>query len=263
MFRETDWKTNFEGDFSVADNDVHTIVSAILSLKPRGHVIKEVWEIVSLLFKRNRNLGDTCKYYNMDEKIHRSLLNLIMSLLIRSPANRHCYEAYPQLLDMPPDEDTGKANMRQNYQIARHLCETGSVTGQRFVLLHSPLKKFVVGDGYLDWLTPSLTANRINGRALVPLTPRLCVYFCTPRRTASAKNCASFYAPPWMVEEVNEISQIYSRDKLFYLGRKPKITEAFRRRVFLEHSKKQDRIIDMLNSIVSIDDDRLFGLRDS
>jgi len=55
-----------------------------------------------------------------------------------------------------------------------------------------------------------------------------------------------------MVDWINKITQIYSRDKLFFVGKPPVLTEAFRERKFLEHSQKTDEFIDMLDEVAGI-----------
>lgn len=251
LLRGSVWESNFESEFDV-DSEVHTIIAALNALKPFGRTPSELFALMRLFLKKGRTLRDMCKFYHLDEHIHRNLLLLMHSLLIRSPANRFKYESYPKTLGLPPDEEVGKANMRQDYRIARKLCHAGSISNQYFVLLHSPLKKFICGDGTLDWLTSGLIANRIDGRMLMPLTPHLCVYFCTPTAMRSTPNCASFNAAPWMVDRVNEVTQIYSKDKLFFLGKAPKLTAAYRRGQFLEHKKKTDTLIDLLDHVAGI-----------
>ncbi len=252
IFRGNVWETNFEGEFESADNGVPKIVDTLLSLKPLGRTPSEFFKLMLLVFKRDRHLRDMCKFYHLDEDVHRGLLLLILSLLIRSPGNRSRYEAYPQIMGLPPDEEVGKANMNQNYRIAKRLCETGHLSNRYFVLIHSPLKRFIFGDGNLDWITGSLIGNRIDGRALVPLTPHLCVYICSPRSMRTTPNCASFSAAPWMVDWINSIVQIYSRDRLFFLGRPPQLEEPFKQRQFLEHARKTDELIDMLDEVAGI-----------
>jgi hypothetical protein len=78
------------------------------------------------------------------------------------------------------------------------------------------------------------------------------VFFCTPRSMRLKPNCASLTAAPWMVDWVNEIVQIYSKDKLFFLGKAPELTDAFRRGQFLEHKKKTDALIEMLEEVAGI-----------
>jgi hypothetical protein len=249
FFRGGPWKTNFEGDFQSADDAVPKVVDVLLKLNPLGRTPSELVGMLKLLFKRDRALRDSCKFYDLDKGVHRKLLLLLLSLLIRSPGNRFRYENYPSIVGLPPNEDIGKANMRQCYEIAKNLCESGSISNQYFVLIHSPFKKFIFGDGNLDWITGNLMSNRINGRALVPLTPHLCVYLCTPNSMRSTPNCASFSAASWMVDWINDIVQIYSRDQLFFHGKSPVLTEPFRQREFLEHNERRDSLIDMLDEL--------------
>lgn len=258
IFKGSVWESNFENEFDI-DSEVHKIVAGIRDLRPFGRAPSEFFALLQLLQKKDRTLRDMCRFYHLDEQLHRNLLLLLHSLLIRSPASRSRYEGYPRIFGLPPDEEVGKCNMAQNYRIAKKLCLTGRTSNQYFVLLHSPLKKFIFGDGNLDWLSSGLVANRINGRALVPLTPHICVYFCTPMAMRTMPNCASFYAAPWMVDWINQITQAYARDKIFFIGRPPKLIDAFRQRTFLEHKEKTDTLVEMLDEIAG--NQRQNGLR--
>lgn len=245
------WITNFEDDFQEADDAVRCIICQLKKLTPFGRSLKEFFQLIKMLFKRDRSLKAVCNFYTLEENLHRRLLLLLMSLLIRSPATRFRYESFPEQFGLPANEDVGKLNMRQMFSTAKRLCETGSLSNQYFVLIHSPFKTFIFGDGHLDWLTYKLFGLSINGRALVPLTPRICIYFCTRGIARSGPNCASLTAVPWMVDCINDITQIYSGDKLFYQGRPPKLSQSFRQCQFLEHKEKADEFIDMLDEIAS------------
>ena len=251
ILRGTVWESNFEDEFDI-DNEVHTIIPALQGMKPFGKTPREFFTLIKMLGKKDRSLRDMCNFYHLDEKLHRNLLLLVYSLLIRSPGNRSQYEGSPKMIGLPPNEEVGKANMLQNYRFAKKLCQKGPISNQYFVLMHSTLKKFIFGDGSLDWLTSGLVGTRINGSTLLALTPHLCVYFCTPTSMRSSPNCASLSVAPWMVDWVNDITQAYSKDKLFFLGKPPKITDAFRQRQFMEHKEKTDAFIDMLDEIAGI-----------
>lgn len=255
IFRGSVWESNFENEFDI-DNEIHKSILALQGIKPFGRTPKEYFALIKMLGKKNRSLRDVSKFYQLDEDLHRNLILLIFSLLIRSPRNRSRYERYGEINGRPPDPNTGKDNIVQNYLIAKKLCQKGPISNQFFVLMHSPSKKFIFGDGSLDWITGGLVANRIDGRALLSLTPHLCVYFCTPISMLSTPNCASLHIAPWMVDWVNDITQIYSKDKLFFHGKPPKITDAFRRRQFLEHAEKIDVLIDMLDDTIGIKKNR-------
>ncbi|MBY8824286.1 hypothetical protein [Sphingomonas colocasiae] len=252
------WETNFESEFDI-DDKIHNIIAALKGLKPLGVSLKDARPILKLLLKKDRSIKDGCRLYHLDERLHRNLLLLLHSLLIRSPSFRSKYERFPMRFGLPQNEDIGKANMHQNYRLAKRLCTTGYISLHSFVLLHSPFKKFICGDGHLDWLTGGLTAMRIDGRALIPLTPHLCVYFCTLNsRRSSAPNCASLLAPPWMVDQANDIVQIYSGNRLFFLGKPPSLSPHFLRGQFLEHDNHRDPLIEALDEIAGNNRDRGF-----
>ena len=246
MFRGGRWEQNFEGEFSSADNGIPKVVETLRDLKPLGTTPAEDFGV---LLDRPRYLRDFCEFYALDESTHRALLLLLVSLLIRSPAHRHIYENYPVRFGLEPSDAVGKANMHQHFRIAKKLCETGFLSNQYFVLIHSPRKNFVFGDGILDWLSGSLTGLNLSGRTLVTLTPHLCIYFCTPHIMRPTPNCASLSAPPWMIDWINNIVQIYARDYLFFRGSPPVLTDTFRLRRFQQHAEKRDELIDMLDEV--------------
>jgi len=143
IFKGSVWESNFENEFDV-DSEVHNIVTGIQDLKPFGRTPSEFFSLFKLLLKKDRTLREMCKFYQLDEQLHRKLALLLLSLLIRSPASRSRYEGYPKIIGLLPDEEVGKSNMAQSYRTAKKLCQTGLISNQYFVLLHSPLKKLEV-----------------------------------------------------------------------------------------------------------------------
>lgn len=249
--RGTVWERNFEDEFDI-DDRVHEIIAVLDQKKPLGPGILEVIAKLASAFRKGKTLSDMCRFYDLDDAFRRELLLLVLSLLIRSPARRSEYENYTQLLDLPADEEVGKLNMLTAYQVAKKICQAKSFPNLYVIILHASLKKFICGDGYLDWISNSMWVYRLRGRALIPLTPKLCVYLCTPNPMRSPPNCASLAAPPWMVDQINEFTQIYSKDRLFFKGKPPTLSEFFTRREFLRHAKKELDLISTLDEIAGI-----------
>lgn len=246
------WTTNFEADFEGADDGANNTLQCLLAYKAKGGAsFADFLSLLALLFTQDKTLSDLCRYYEMDTELADSLALLIISLLIRLPSRRHSYEQTPNIFGFPPDPNVGKANMRQFFYIARSLLKTGAARRMFFLLIRSPVKEFIYGDGALDWLSDNLIGYRISGRALLPLTPKLCVYICTPSTRVGRSNCASFYAAPWVVDAINEITQIYSRDFLFFRKKPPTLTKHFKSRNFLSHDVQRDHLIDMLDAVAS------------
>lgn len=101
------WEMNFENEFDI-DSKIHELIKFIRSLKPLGHTLAEFIHLIKLLFKRERTLKDSCKFFDLQEKTHRDLLLLIFSILIRSPASRSRCESYPTLVGLPRMKKSGK-----------------------------------------------------------------------------------------------------------------------------------------------------------
>lgn len=228
LFRGDIWQQSFEGQFSI-DTKVHNIIDALTELVPDGHA------------------DGALKHFHIAENTNRDLTLFILSLLIRSPSQRQIYELYPTIANLPPNENVGKANMNQQYHIARRLCENGIVGNRHFTLLHSQEPAFIYGDGCLDWLSSSLMTNRIIGRALIAITPHLCVYLNTPTMMRSNRNCAAIRATTSMIKKANALTQIYAKEKLFYVDTAPKLTADFRRNQFLQHATFADPWFDELD----------------
>lgn len=249
LFRGDVWgETNFEEEFDI-DNEVHKIIGALQSLRPLGQPPSRIRSFFMSIRKKDRMLADTCAVHHIEDQASRDLLLLLYSLIIRSPSNRWKHENFPTRFGLPINENVGKANMRQNYLLAKKLCQQGVMTNRFFVILHSDHKQFICGDGYLDWLSGGLQANRISGRALIPLTPNICIYICTPIAMRTNRNSAALRAAPWMVDRINEITQVYSRDRLFFRGRKPRLTADFLKRQFLEYRNYRADLLDQLDEI--------------
>lgn len=243
------WEYNFEEAFSGTDSSIPATIATLDTYKPFGPTEKKVPEISIPPQKNNWAFEGAYNFYRLDEETHRCLLALIYSLLIRSPAKRSVYENYAAVDGMKPCEEVGKGNMLDDWMIAKDMCENGSIWGQFFILIFSPSAQFIYGDGNLDWLTSSLVSSLKGGRALLPLTPNLCVYFCTPMHTRPAPNCAALCAKPELVERINDIVQIYSGKQLFFRGQRPVLIDAFKSGEFRAIKNGSSGLIDSLDDI--------------
>lgn len=256
------WKTNFEEKFDSADNNVHRVITSLQGILPPPPTLRFSLRVLGNLIKRSFHPNDLCRYTHIPDGLHRQTLLLINSLLIRSPAKRHQFEHYTKLANKKsrPSEEVGKGNMRTAISAAIELYEKGNLCSQFFVILHSPRGGFVYGDGMYDRLTNDLFRGvpiingkpaqpTISGKALVPLTPELCVYFSTPKLTNNTINCASLKAEKWMVESVNELVQIHSCERIFYRGERPKITSGYKMKDFGLIDDKNDSLISFLDEI--------------
>ncbi len=224
------WPADFEDDF-IIDNEVHNIIDALVGLSPDG--IKP---------------GHVTQSF-MDDEACRKLLLFALSLIIRIPSNRHRFELYPTMIGLPPNIEIGKANMNGHYRLARDFCKSSSIISINFTVLYSVEPAFTYGDGCLDWLSSGLLSYGINGKAILTLTPYIAIYINTPTFTRSNKNITAVRATQFMIDRLNFIVQMYSKNRVFFLGRKPEETKEFRANEFYEHADHTDPLLEELDAI--------------
>lgn len=218
MLEGTPWKTNFESDFDI-DRRVHQIVKTVLSTRPEWHLNSR-----DLKWERDWN----------------SVALFALSLLVRCPAKRSGLEQFPHLVGMPSDDEIGTANIQSLYSRAMEHIE-GDLSNLTLTFLHSRGENFQTGDGFHDRVTSSLNCNAISGRAFVPLVPKVGLYLTGKPRFTDARESErgkrmrlkSVYVEDWLVREANELTQLCSKNLLFFKGLAPKVTENFKRNEFL------------------------------
>ena len=66
-----------------------------------------------------------------------------------------------------------------------------------------------------------------------------------------------------MVDYINDIIQIYSKDRLFFLGKPPILTDYFRQAQFLVHVEKIDSLIEMLEDLTGVSELSRLAFRNS
>ncbi|WP_065755761.1 hypothetical protein [Bradyrhizobium paxllaeri] len=157
----------------------------------------------------------------------------LASLLVRCPAHRH-------QLHLATERSAGRTgdrvqkhegalialNINQHYrQIVQSLERGGKV-----VLLRSGEREFVMGEGYLNTLAGHTV--ELSYQCLLPLTPTMAVLAFAPRRYWTNPPICTIGLNHAEVDLINEVTQIYSRDYIFYRNEAPKLIDAFTAREF-------------------------------
>lgn len=152
----------------------------------------------------------------------------LASLLVRCPANRNRLHLTTERFWGRTGDQVGKhddtliaLNINQHYrQIVQSLERGGKI-----VLLRSGEREFITGEGYLSTLTGNTV--ELQYRCLVPLTPTLAVLAFASRRYWADPPICTVGLTPTEVNIVNDVTQIYSRDYIFYRNEAPKLIDAF------------------------------------
>ena len=61
----------------------------------------------------------------------------------------------------------------------------------------------------------------------MPLTPDLCIYLFAPRGWRRRENLFVSTALDWQVDQINEITQIYSKNHLFFRRQVPVLIDSY------------------------------------
>jgi hypothetical protein len=169
-----------------------------------------------------------------------TLIKLCFSLMVRSPAFRYRYSYAGKSFGVGYNEETGKANVEHFWGSARNIdlnkCNSGEL-----LLLHSENAEFCFGDGLCDtifarpisWHPKGVHwVADLSGEAFIPLLPNLCAYLHFSRGDCGTKTNV-IQVTSNVVDEVNALTQVYSKEQLFFRSIKPALTPEYMRR---EHS---------------------------
>lgn len=209
-FGGSPWTHSFEKDFGEIDNQITGVIDWINeNIRPSSPEFRSMlpkWITQSLTVK------DEVKF--LPSQLEATLLEMIISLLVRLPAFKDFHGKQPCLWGLPEDKRIGTAEIKRYYDYARSILKR-SVPSGFYLFLHSGSGRFVYGDGLMDNLSSSLIGMSLRGHCLVPLTPSFCLFFTTSINSSYSRrvNCISVDGD--VLREVNEITNIYSSKVLF------------------------------------------------
>ena len=159
----------------------------------------------------------------------------LASLLMRCPANRNRLHLTTESFWGRTGDNVGKhddsliaGNINQHYQQVVASLERGG----RIVVLRSGKQEFIMGEGYLSTLVGYTI--ELQYQCLLPLTPTLAVLAFAPGRYRTDPPICAIELAPEEVDQINDVTQIYSRDYIFYRSKAPRLIDAFSMRQFQE-----------------------------
>ena len=220
---ESPWEESFEHVFGGADNRFPDVVQELQSLAKAHRAARE-------------SQGDiTCYAQACQEQLLRSLLECLISLVVRSPkfragAVQAATRFWGAELSKKEQKLIAAANVRATYwRLTRDL----SVRG-KYVLFCAESEEFIFGDGFYNNLWAS-TDNLFGARMLVPITPELCVLYVRPSQCNPVPRLVTRSAQADLVALINETVQIYAKDYLFFRSQQPRLSEHFKARDHREY----------------------------
>lgn len=235
------WDTTVEPLFDDADGNLPRFVDLlhglpVPALKPASSYIERAVGVA------------------MSEPDRAILGEILASLIIRCPAHRDQLHRTTEYFHgrtgdavLPHDDALIAGNIHQHFrQVVDSLKRGGKI-----VLLRTETSEFVMGEGYLSTLRG--TSTQISYHCLLPLTPTMAVLAFSPQRYRPDPAVSVMPLTDAEVDIVNEITQIYSRDYLFFRRRRPEITEHFAAHRFLRlQYEKHGWVEDVMASIAGV-----------
>ena len=244
--RGTPWQTNFEEIFLDADDSVPRLVEFFRSLHHPLSNVRTFARATIELTRKGRKLRNFGFFATMPEGIERAFLNLAASLFVRSPSSRDAWEVFPKRFGLPANEEVGKANMLNQYRAIKQAVLNEARPRKAYVVLRSTTKEFHCGDGYLGAINADA---RWSWKGLFPLTPDLCIYFFSPPMISCNKSIFVTTALDYQIKRINEITQIYSKDHVFFRWQKPQVTEEYRCSQFRMLKYHSDPVLDEFEEV--------------
>lgn len=234
------WTTTVEPLFSDADSNLPRVIERLEKLphRPAG---------AGISFESRFTAHD------VDRNERNSLGEGLASLLIRCPAPRNLLHLTVQRINgefgvqaqEKHDDSLIAGNIHQHYsQMVASLRGRG-----KLVFLRCVERELVMGEGYLSTLAGYTV--QLQYHCLLPLTPNLAVLAFSPQACTSFPEAGSIALTSREIDLINDVTQIYSRDYIFYRREAPRILPEFQRREFMELTLHKQAWLDSLMQFVS------------
>jgi len=209
----TPWDQNFEPFFDDADSGFPSVILWLQSLERKD--LPETETLTDRFVSQD----------STDEQIIQ-LVESIVSLAVRSPMQRQTGASVAEAVrggDRLTERERNTLitlNMRDSQRTA--VSQIG--TRGKFVVLYSPEREFIFGDGFFHNIRSPVQPYQLNSlKMLVPVTPEICVLYVNPRQYNPEPRLFTFVITAEEARVLNEVVQIYSRDSIFYRSEKPEI----------------------------------------
>lgn len=214
---QSPWDQNFEPVFNDADTGFPKVIKWLQSLEHQD-------------VPEEKELTDRFIAQSADDRQITQLVESIVSLAVRSPMQRQTgagtAEAIRGVERLPERERNTLIglNMRDSQQ--RAVSQIG--TGGKFVVLYSPKREFIFGDGFFHNIRSPVQPYQLNRyKMIVPVTPEISVLYARPRQYIAEPRLFTFVVTPEEANTLNTVVQIYSCNSIFYRSEKPTITQDY------------------------------------
>lgn len=213
---ETSWDESYESEFQIADSSFPGLIAWMNSLG-RDDI------------GTSGPLPDRFRPVTASDDEIKRLVTCIVSLAIRTPMNRETAARSVEQFRGPLPERERNSLIGVNMHRDQETAVKSIGTNGKFVVVFSPKREFIYGDGFFHNLNSPLQTPPMFPKMLAPITPHISVLFVQP--TGCYMNDPKFCTLVVTADEaanLNQAVQVYSRNAMFYRSEKPDVLEAYR-----------------------------------
>jgi hypothetical protein len=231
------WDTTFEHYFDRADNAFPSVVEWVESLV-KGHPTGTKSDVAHACTDENLAALGEC----------------MLSLVCRSPSFRNriwtgIKRFRPTDASKEQEKSLIAANLRQVYG---QLSAGARLGDGKFLVMISHSSEFIFGDGIYNNVSPS-AMYMYGARFFVPVTPKIAVLHVRPMTSYMVDpRLITRRVGDEIVQVLNETTQIYSKEYLFYRSQQPVLSEHFKKKEHLCYARG-DPIDSLVSGIAGIE----------
>jgi hypothetical protein len=183
------------------------------------------------------------------------LRECILSLIVRSPMYRNTLNNLVLGFRGELEKSESKLLIASNLGTAyRELINNSKGCG-RLAVLFSDDAEFIYGDGIYSNISTSLH-YLTDLRVVIPLTPNIAVVWSNPMSHSAKPHIMATSVDALTVSMINDATQVYSKDYLFYRSEKPKIIETFALQEHRVFAERKNSLFEFVNSLIKDNSDR-------
>lgn len=237
---DSGWTRSYEGIFDDADNSFRETVAWLQNVARSDRL------------ERTGSADGGFRSQACSDAEWQRLILGIASLNVRSPRHRERCTAMAMKLRAKVDKEERKnlitINMLQGYpEVVDSLAAHGKIA-----IFFSESCELIFGDGFYSNLNSPYGDCSLT-RMLVPLTPNAAVLYVSPMRYIREPRLVTCFAGCELVQMFNEMTQVYSKDCLFFRFQAPVVGENFLANEHLQVARADpmDRVIASIPGIDS------------
>ena len=234
------WDETFEPKFGMADGAIRGLVSWLESL-------------ADTLLPTSLPLDKRIAPAVATNDQFATCVECLISLVVRSPrfraSIRRTTEHYRQCFGMK-DYEAEDSLIGLNQRDCQNLFVRRLAGRGKIAVLVSNGTEFIFGDGFFHNFTSS-SDTPTHPRIVVPLTPTISMFYAKPLSYFSEPRVATISLINNEVKFLNNTSQIYSKNELFYRSDKPELLDEFKGVEYLEYENNSHPAFNMLEHAVT------------